>query len=73
MKNKQSFKEVEQTVKALGYDKGKLQAFIEIFDNILGSVRGPLVVLDSDFGSSLFNKFLKMSFIIFTLGHILDG
>ncbi|MCD4715633.1 MAG: sigma 54-interacting transcriptional regulator [Desulfobacterales bacterium] len=48
MKNKQSFKEVEQTVKALGYDKGKLQAFIEIFDNILGSVRGPLVVLDSD-------------------------
>jgi len=35
-------------VKALGYDKRKLQAFIEIFDNILGSVREPLVVLDSD-------------------------
>jgi len=35
-------------VKALGYDKRKLQAFIEIFDNILGSVRAPLVVLDSD-------------------------
>jgi len=48
MDNKQSFKEVEQTVKALGYDKRKLQAFIEIFDNVLGSVRGPLVVLDSD-------------------------
>lgn len=48
MDNKQSFKEVEPTVKALGYDKRKLQAFIEIFDNILGSVREPLVVLDSD-------------------------
>jgi transcriptional regulator with GAF, ATPase, and Fis domain len=35
-------------VKALGYDKGKLEAFIEIFDNILGSVREPLVLLDSD-------------------------
>jgi len=48
MDNKQSFKEFEQTVKASGYDKGKLQAFIEIFDNILGSVREPLVLLDSD-------------------------
>ena len=48
MDDKQSFKELEQTVKALGYDKRKLQAFIELFDNILGSVRGPLVVLDSD-------------------------
>jgi PAS domain S-box-containing protein len=48
MDNKQSIKEFEQTVKALEYDKRKLQAFIEIFDNILGSVREPLVVLDSD-------------------------
>jgi chemotaxis protein methyltransferase CheR len=48
MDNKQSFKEFEQTVKTLGYDKRTLQAFIEIFDNILGSVREPLVVLDSD-------------------------
>jgi len=48
MDNKHSIKEFEQTVKALGYDKGKLQAFIEIFDNIFGSVREPLVVLDSD-------------------------
>jgi PAS domain S-box-containing protein len=48
MDNKKSFKEFEQTVKALEYDKRKLQAFIEIFDNILGSVREPLVVLDSD-------------------------
>jgi transcriptional regulator with GAF, ATPase, and Fis domain len=35
-------------VKASGYDKRELQAFIEIFDNILGSVRAPLVLLDSD-------------------------
>jgi len=48
MDKKQSFKELEQTVEALGYDKRKLQAFIEIFDDILGSVREPLVVLDSD-------------------------
>ncbi|MBW2078163.1 MAG: sigma 54-interacting transcriptional regulator, partial [Deltaproteobacteria bacterium] len=48
MDKKQSLKEFEQTVKALGYDKWKLQAFIDIFDNILGSVREPLVVLDSD-------------------------
>lgn len=48
MDNKQSFKEFEQTVKALGYDKQELHAFMEIFDKILGSVRGPLVVLDSD-------------------------
>ncbi|MFC1821589.1 sigma-54 interaction domain-containing protein [Thermodesulfobacteriota bacterium] len=48
MDNKHSLKEFEQTVKALGYDKRKLQAFIEIFNNLLGSVREPLVVLDSD-------------------------
>jgi transcriptional regulator with GAF, ATPase, and Fis domain len=48
MDNKQPFKNFEQTVKALKYDKRKLQAFIEIFDSILGSVREPLVVLDSD-------------------------
>jgi PAS domain S-box-containing protein len=48
MDSKSSFKEFEQTVKASGNDKRKLQAFIEIFDNILGTVREPLVVLDSD-------------------------
>jgi chemotaxis protein methyltransferase CheR len=48
MDNKQSLKEFEQTVTAVGYDKRKLQAFLEIFDNILGSFREPLVVLDSD-------------------------
>ena len=48
MDNKRSFKEFEQTVKGLGYDKRKLKAFIEIFDNILGSIREPLVLLDSD-------------------------
>ena len=48
MDNKQIFKQSEQAAKALGYDKQKIQAFVEIFDNILGSVREPLVVLDSD-------------------------
>jgi formate hydrogenlyase transcriptional activator len=48
MDNKQSIKEVGQTVKALGYNTEKLQAFIDIFDKVLGSVREPLVVLDSD-------------------------
>ena len=37
MDNKQSFKEFEQTAKALGYDNLKLQAFMEIFDKT-GSV-----------------------------------
>jgi len=32
----------------LGYDKRKLKAFIEIFSSVLGSVREPLVVLNSD-------------------------
>jgi len=48
MDNKQSLKKFEQTVSALGYDNHGSQAFIEIFDIILGSVREPLVVLDSD-------------------------
>jgi formate hydrogenlyase transcriptional activator len=48
MDNKQSRKEFEQTVKALGYDNRKLEAYIDIFDTILGSVREPLVMLDSD-------------------------
>jgi len=48
MDNKQSFKEFERTVKALGQDERQLHAFVEIFDIVLGSVREPLVVLDSD-------------------------
>jgi PAS domain-containing protein len=48
MDKKPSFKELEETVKVLGNDKEKLQTFIEIFDNILGSVREPLVVLDAN-------------------------
>ena len=31
-----------------GYDKRGLQTYIEVIDNILGSIREPLVVLDSD-------------------------
>ncbi|RKY77456.1 Fis family transcriptional regulator [candidate division KSB1 bacterium] len=35
-------------MEALGYDRERWQAFMEIFDEILGSVREPFVVLDSD-------------------------
>jgi len=48
MDNNQSFNEFEQTVKALGYGERKLQAFMEIFDNVLGAAHEPLVMLDSD-------------------------
>ncbi len=48
MDDKQSFKNFEQTAKTLGFNKRKSKAFIEFFDTILGSVREPLVVLDSD-------------------------
>jgi len=40
-KMKQKFKKSE-------YDKQRIQTYIEVFDNILGSIREPLVVLDSD-------------------------
>ncbi len=39
---------MEQKFMKSGYDKQKLQTFIELFDNILSSVREPLLVLDSD-------------------------
>ena len=48
MHTKQSVKDLKKTVKALGYDTGKLRAFLDIFESVLGSVREPLVVLDSD-------------------------
>jgi transcriptional regulator with GAF, ATPase, and Fis domain len=41
-------KKSAQNVKAFKYDKSSLQAFIENFDNILGSVREPLMVIDSE-------------------------
>jgi len=43
-----SFKKTGQKVKAQKYDKNKLKVFMEIFDNILGSVREPLLILDPD-------------------------
>lgn len=48
MGNKRPFKELEQKMKPLGYEKAEFQTFMEIFDVVLGSVREPLVVLDSD-------------------------
>jgi len=38
----------EQTIRSLGYEGKHLRIFVEIFDTILGSVREPMVVLDSD-------------------------
>ena len=45
---KKPYKKSGQNVKEFEYDKRKLQFFIEIFDNILSSVRESLMVLDSD-------------------------
>ncbi|MFC1849485.1 sigma-54 interaction domain-containing protein [candidate division CSSED10-310 bacterium] len=35
-------------MKRSGFDKQRFQTFIDVFDNILGSIREPLLVLDSD-------------------------
>ncbi len=39
---------MKQKSKKSWFDKRSLQTFIEVFDNILGSIREPLVVLDSN-------------------------
>jgi hypothetical protein len=39
---------MKQKFKQAGYDKQRLQTAIEVFDNFLGSIREPLLVLDSD-------------------------
>jgi len=48
MNSNQPSGKMKQKFRKSGYDKRKLQTFIEVFDNILGSIREPLVVLDSD-------------------------
>ena len=48
MNSNQLSGKMEQKFRKFGDDKGRLQTFIEVFDNILGSIREPLVVLDSD-------------------------
>lgn len=45
---KKPFKKAFQKIKNQEYDKSKLQVFLDIFDNILSSVREPLLVLDPD-------------------------
>jgi chemotaxis protein methyltransferase CheR len=39
---------MKQKSKKSGYDKPKLETSIELFDNFLGSIREPLLVLDSE-------------------------
>jgi transcriptional regulator with GAF, ATPase, and Fis domain len=48
MNSNQPSGKMKQKFKKSGYDKRKLQTLIEVFDNILGSIREPLVMLDSD-------------------------
>ncbi|MBW2562001.1 MAG: PAS domain-containing protein, partial [Deltaproteobacteria bacterium] len=62
MDNKQSSKEYKKTVTPSGCDNGALHVFIEIFDTILGSVREPLVVLDSDLKVVKANRSFYRSF-----------
>ena len=38
---------MQKKIKKSGFDKQGFQPFIEVFDNILGSIREPLMVLDS--------------------------
>ena len=39
---------MKQKFEKSGFDKQRLQTAIEVFDNFLGSIREPLLVLDSD-------------------------
>jgi chemotaxis protein methyltransferase CheR len=39
---------MKKEFKKSGHDKRRLQTFIDVFDNMLSSIREPLVVLDSD-------------------------
>jgi chemotaxis protein methyltransferase CheR len=48
MNSNQPSGKMKQKFKKSGYDQQRLQTFIEVFDNILGSIREPLVVLGSD-------------------------
>jgi transcriptional regulator with GAF, ATPase, and Fis domain len=48
MNSNQPFENIKQKFKKSGHDKERLQTSIEVFDNFLGSIREPLVVLDSD-------------------------
>lgn len=43
-----SYQKMEQKFKTSGFDKERLQNYIEVFDSILGSIREPLVMLDAD-------------------------
>jgi len=48
MKSNQPSGKMEQKLQKSGYDKQRLRASIEVFDNFLDSIREPLVVLDSN-------------------------
>jgi len=48
MNNNQPSGNIKQKFKKSEYDKQRLQTSIEVFDNFIGSIREPLVLLDSD-------------------------
>ena len=48
MNSNQPSGKMKQKFKKSGYDKQTIQTYIEVFDNFLGSIREPLVLLDSD-------------------------
>ncbi len=48
MDNKQSFNKFEEIMKSLGYDNLNSQAFRKMVDIILGSIREPLLLIDSE-------------------------
>jgi transcriptional regulator with GAF, ATPase, and Fis domain len=48
MKSNQPSGKMEQKLQKFGYDKQRLRASIDVFDNFLDSIREPLVVLDSN-------------------------
>jgi transcriptional regulator with GAF, ATPase, and Fis domain len=48
MNSNQPSGKMKQALKKSGHNRQRVQASIEVFDNIMGSIREPLVVLDSD-------------------------
>jgi len=48
MNSNKSSEKMAQVFAKSGDDKQSVQPFVEVFDNIMGSIREPIVVLDSD-------------------------
>ena len=53
---------MKPTIKNKGIGKRGFQTFIEAFDNMMGSIREPLVVLDSDLKVAKANRSFYRTF-----------